>query len=160
MAIKPINLAGVKANLDPIPAAEYELETVEFTLRSIGPDSKNAGEPMLGIRFQVVKDFHPEYGGRTVFDNIPVIAPDEDANPPVRGTYWRLRLLGEALQLTDDELENLNLEEMNKYKGRRIRAKVAIENDNNGEPRNKIKNYKPSTGLAPGISVPTAGRRR
>lgn len=144
--IGPINLAGVKSTLDPIPNGKYELVVIDATVGEV-QNGDNAGAPMLGIQVRPYKEFHPQYSNRAIFDNVPVIPPDEDEGK--RGTFWRLRGWGEAVGMSEDQLAKFDLQQFCQLaKGKRIQATVG-QREYEGENRNTLKNIKPSTGMPP-----------
>lgn len=151
--IQPINLAGVKAQLEPIPDGKYELVVIEATIGEV-QNGDNAGAPMLGIQLRPYKEFHPQYATRAIFDNVPVVPPDEDAGK--RGTFWRLRGWGEAIGMSEDQLAKFDLQQFCQMaKGKRVQGTVG-HREWEGENRNSVKNIKPSTGMSPGTATAQA----
>ena len=148
--INPLNLSGVKSTMEPLPVGTYDMVFVGHTIGEV-KSGDNKGAPMLGLQAKPNKEFYPKYGNRSVFTNIPIIAPDESTDS--KGTYWKVRQFGEALGLSDEEFANLDLERLNQYYGRHFVARIT-QREYEGEKRNDMTNFKPP---AEGGMVPAGG---
>lgn len=99
--IGPIDLSKVQSGFPVLPNAKYR---AMFAARSfdVREQGKNEGADTLKLTFNVNAEEHPEFKGRKIFDNIDL----------VESQYWRLRSLGDALGMSQEEIAAFDADEM------------------------------------------------
>lgn len=132
----PIPVAGglgdVQSGFTPLPAGTYDVEVLDASEETAGPDAKNPGTPYLKLEFQVTDE---EYSGRKVWLNASF---SEKARGILKGT-----LLG--LGFTEEELASPDLEiDPEELIGRTAKAVVSEgTNPKTKERNNSVKRLLP-----------------
>lgn len=127
------NLSGFDANnvqpnegFTPLPAGEYDAIIVESEMK---PTKDNAGK-YLQLKLQILNG---KFQNRTLFDRLNLVNKNETAVQIAKGT---LSAICRAVNvLTPNDSSELH--------SKPLSIKVAIRNDQNGNPQNEIKGYKP-----------------
>lgn len=148
--IQPFNFSKAATATKLVPDGNAVLIFVKHDMKNV-QTGKNAGAPMVVVQLKPDAEFHPKYRNSTMFRNIPLIAPDEDAGE--RGTYWVMNQFLEALGLSEDELVAFNLNTLPSYYGRKVVGAVS-HREWEGEQRNEVNKFKLHTGEAPEGMVP------
>ena len=127
------NLAGFDAStvepnegFTPLPAGEYQVIIVESKMK---PTKSGEGQ-YLELKLQVLNG---KYQNRTLFDRLNLFNKNEEAVKIARGTLSSICRAVNVLKPNDSsQLHN-----------KPLTCKVAVRNDQNGNPQNEVKGYKP-----------------
>lgn len=127
------NLSGFDANnvqpnegFTPLPAGEYDAIIVESEMK---PTKDNAGK-YLQLKLQILNG---KFQNRTLFDRLNLVNKNDTAVQIAKGT---LSAICRAVNvLTPNDSSELH--------SKPLSIKVAIRNDQNGNPQNEVKGYKP-----------------
>lgn len=148
--IQPFNFSKAAVAIKPIPDGNAVLVFVKHDMKNVA-SGKNAGAPMVVAQMKPDAEFHPKHKNNTLFRNIPLIAPDEDAGE--RGTYWVMNQFLEALGLGEDELTAFNLDSLPSYYGRKLVGTISSR-EYEGETRNEVNKFRLHSGEMPDGAVP------
>jgi hypothetical protein len=143
--IQPFNFSKSATAPKVVPDGNAVLIFVKHDMKNV-QSGKNTGAPMVVAQFKPDAEFHPKWKNSTLFRNIPLIAPDEDAGE--RGTYWVMNQVLEGLGLGEDELVAFNLDSLPSYYGRKVVATVS-HREYEGEQRNEVNKFRLHTGEMP-----------
>lgn len=140
------NLSGFNAEnvepsegFSPIPAGDYPVIITESELR----DTKAGTGKYLKLKLQVLSGQHQN---RILFDNLNIKNPNEVAQKIAQGTLSAICRAVNVLTPSDSaELHNLPMV-----------ATVKIGKDQNGNPQNEVKGYKPRAKVAPAMQPAAA----
>jgi hypothetical protein len=132
------NLSGFNAEtvqpnegFNPLPAGDYPVVITESELKT----TKAGTGKYLSLKLQVLDG---KYQNRILFDNLNIQNPSEVAQQIGQGTLSAIcRAVGVMTPQDSSELHN-----------KPLMATVKIENDQNGNPRNAVKGYKPRNAQA------------
>lgn len=144
-----IDLSGVSSGgFTPLPDATYRCRLAKWEMKTT-QGGENPGTPMVVLQHRVDGDVHPEYKGRIIFDNIPLLGdrtlPDGTEK---KGTIFRLKQFLDAVG--EDTSGKINVNVLGQHVGTTVYGvKVNTEAPKEGtdyEPRNRVKKYVPDSG--------------
>ena len=109
---------------EPLPAGEYSAIITESEKK----DTKAGTGAYLQLKIQVTEG---KFQNRTLFDRLNLWNPNEVA----------VQIAEKTLSSICRAVEVLTPKDSNDLHGKRMRVKVAVVNDQNGNPRNEVKGY-------------------
>ena len=137
------NLSGFNANdvepnsaFAPLPAGEYQAIISESNMKP----TKNGLGKYLELKLQILNGQHQN---RTLFDRLNLVNKNDVAVQIAKGTLSSICRAVGVLE-PDDSLELHN---------KAMCIVVKIKNDQDGNPRNEVKGYKPRHTAAPAASI-------
>ena len=137
------NLSGFNANdvepnsaFTPLPAGEYQAIISESEMK---PTKDGTGQ-YLQLKLQILNGQHQN---RTLFDRLNLVNKNDVAVQIAKGTLSSICRAVGVLE-PDDSLELHN---------KAMCIVVKIKNDQDGNPRNEVKGYKPRHTAAPAASI-------
>lgn len=144
------NLTGFNANehegiqsFEPLPNGEYAVIIEESDMLQCGPNASDPNGKYLKLKFQVIEGQHK---GRTLWSNLNLVNKNSQT---VQIAQRELATICKAVNVpTPKDSSDLHRIPL-------IAVVVCEKRRDNGEMANRIKNYKPTSGMAAAVGQQT-----